>query len=166
MDTNPTIHLHTLGAGIRLSEPYGIRFGIQLLQGGTNIPDGTVVPEFGTLIIPTSILGDNELTISTPTVRKIRAENIYSQDETQLTFTGVLINIPQSSFDTNMTGRGYLIYIDKNTGKEHIVYSDPVERSFNWVANAALEQYESIQNPTDTQKAMIQKLKKILNSVC
>ena len=39
----------------------------------------------------------------------------------------------------------------------------PVERSFNWVANAALEQYESIQNPTDTQKAMIQKLKKILN---
>ena len=163
VDTNPTIHLHTLGAGIRLSEPYGIRFGIQLLQGGTNIPDGTVVPEFGTLIIPTSILGDNELTISTPTVRKIRAENIYSQDETQLTFTGVLINIPQSSFDTNMTGRGYLIYIDKNTGKEHIVYSDPVERSFNWVANAALEQYESIQNPTDTQKAMIQKLKKILN---
>lgn len=163
VDTNPKITLTTLGASIRLSEPYGIRFGIQIKRDDA-LKAVHHIPEFGTLIIPATTLGDNELTINTPNVRKIRAENIYSQDETQYTYTGVLIKIPKSFFGTNIKGRGYLIYIDNETGEEHIIYSKTVERSFYGVAQAAYDHYSSIENPSESDKSILNKLKGFLNN--
>ena len=163
VDTNPKITLTTLGASIRVSEPYGIRFGIQIKRDDA-LRSVHLIPEFGTLIIPTNTLGDNELTINTPNVRKIKADNIYSQDETQYTYTGVLIKIPKSFFGTNIKGRGYLIYIDNDTGEEHIIYSKTVEKSFYGVAQAAYDQYSKIQNPTESQKAILKKLEGFLNN--
>ena len=162
VDTDPKINLVTLGASIRVSEPYGIRFGIQIKRDD-GLRSVHYIPEFGTLIIASGTLGDNELTINTPSVRKIKADNIYSQDETQYTYTGVLINIPTSFFGTNVKGRGYLIYIDDNTGEEHIIYSETVERSFYGVAQAAYDSYSAIQNPDESQLAVIKKLKGFLN---
>ena len=160
VDDNPTITLKTLGASIRVSDPYGIRFGVQIKRDEA-LKAIHLIPEFGTLIIASGTLGDNELTIETPSVRKIKASNIYSQDETQYTYTGVLINIPKSFFGTNVKGRGYLIYQD-NEGKEHIIYSETVEKSFNGVAQSAYDSYSAIQNPTAAQLNVLNKLKSIL----
>ncbi len=161
-DTVPRINLKTLGASIRLTEPYGIRFGIQIKRD-EGLSSVHVIPEFGTLIIASGTLGDKELKINTPMVRKIRADNIYSQDETQYTYTGVLINIPESFFGTNVKGRGYLIYIDNDTGEEHIIYSETVERSFFGVAESAFEAYSSIPDPDEKQREIIGKLREILD---
>ncbi len=163
VDTDPKITLTTLGASIRISDPYGIRFGIQIKRD-EGLSSVHHIPEFGTLIIASGTLGDNELTINTPNVRKIRANNIYSQDETQYTYTGVLINIPKTFFGTNVKGRGYLIYIDDETGQEHIIYSETVERSFYGVAQSAYDSYSRIENPDDSQKAIIEKLKGFLDN--
>lgn len=162
VDSDPKITLTTLGASIRMSDPYGIRFGIQIKRD-KELESVHYIPEFGTLIIPTSTLGDNELTINTPNVRKIKADNIFSQDATQYTYTGVLIKIPQSFFGTNIKGRGYLIYIDNDTGEEHIIYSKTVERSFYGVAQSAYDEYSAIENPTESQKAIMKKLSEFLN---
>lgn len=161
VDTDPFVTIRTLGASIRVSDPYGIRYGIQIMCDEGLIRASTV-PEFGTLIIPSTTLGNNDLTIDTPNVLKIKADNIYSQDDEQVTYTGVLINIPNSFFKTNIKGRGYLIYIDKDTGEEHIVYSEIAERSFYGVAQSAYDVYSKIQNPTDAQKEVIRKLEEIL----
>ena len=163
VDANPKITLTTLGASIRVSEPYGIRFGIQIKRDEA-LNSVHNIPEFGTLIIPSTTLGDNELTINTPNVRKIKADNIFSQDETQYTYTGVLIKIPQSFFGTNIKGRGYLIYIDDAAGEEHIIYSKTVERSFYWVAQAAYDKYSAIENPSESDKAILRKLREFLNN--
>lgn len=163
VDANPRITLKTLGASIRLTEPYGIRYGIQIKRDEA-LNAVKEIPEYGTLLIPSNALGNKELTIDTPSVLKIKAEKIYSQDETQYTYTGVLINIPQSRFDTDIKGRGYLIYVDNDTGEEHIIYSETVERSFNWVARAAYDRYSSIENPDESQKEIIEKLKGFLNN--
>ena len=162
VDTDPKIHLNTLGASIRISDPYGIRYGIQIVNDD-GLKSVHYIPEFGTLIIASGTLGDNELTINTPKVRKIRADNIFSQDETQYVYTGVLINIPRSFFGTKVKGRGYLIYIDNATGEEHIIYSQTVERSFLGVAQAAYDSYSAIENPDDSQRAIIEKLRSFLN---
>ena len=163
LDTDPFVTLTTLGASIRVSDPFGIRYGIQILKDDGLRRAGHVF-DFGTLMIPSDKLGDNELTISTPNVLKIRAKNIYSQDDEQVTYTGVLINIPKSFFNTNIKGRGYLIYIDQDTGEEHIVYSEVAERSFYGVAEAAYDLYSRIEHPDDKQKNILNKLKAILEA--
>ena len=160
VDVNPTVTLTTLGASIRVSDPYGIRFGVQIKRDDA-LSAIHLIPEFGTLIIPSTTLGDNELTIETPSVRKIKANYIYSQDDTQYTYTGVLVGIPTSFFNTNIKGRGYLIY-EASDGMEHIVYSDTVERSFVGVAQSAYDNYSRIPNPTPAQLNILNKVKTIL----
>lgn len=160
VEEDPDIILKTLGVSIRLTEPYGIRYGIQLTKN--DALNSVNVKEFGTLIIASGTLGSQELTVNTKSVRKIKANNIYSEDSTQLTYTGVLINIPNSFFGTKVKGRGYLIYTDPKDGSEHIVYSETVERTFLGVAQSAYDSYSKISNPTSDQKAVINKLKVIL----
>ncbi len=150
----------TLGASIRLSDPYGIRFGIQI-QKDENYKAANIV-EYGTLIIGSGTLGDQELTLETDHIRKIRAENVYSEDSSQLTYTGVLVNIPESFFGTNVKGRGYLRYKDAD-GQVHTIYSETKEKSFFGVAEAAQKQYEKYTNPTAAQQAVLEKLNQILS---
>lgn len=161
VDTDSPITLTTLGASIRVSDPFGIRFGIQIKRDeGLRSIHGNV--DFGTLIIASGTLGDQELTINTKSVRRIRAENIYSQDATQYTYTGVLIGIPQKNFGSKVKGRGYMIYHDPQTNEEHIVYSETVERTYIGVAQSAYDSYSRIPNPNSSQQAIIGKLKGIL----
>lgn len=96
VDVAPNISLTTLGASIRISDPYGIRYGIQLKKDDAY--KSTDIVEYGTLIIASGTLGNNELTIDTQSVRRIPAEVIYQEDSSQITYTGVLINIPTSFF--------------------------------------------------------------------
>ena len=147
---NPAdISLTTLGASVRISKPYGIRFGVQIAKD-KNYRAANIV-EYGTLIIGAGTLGSDELTLDTPTVRRIKAANVYSEDSSQLTYTGVLINIPKTFFGTDVKGRGYLIYKD-STG-EHVIYSNTETKSFYGVAEAAYNNYAKISNPNKTQQA-------------
>ncbi len=149
-----------LGGSVRVSEPYGIRFGIRL--GKTGDYGNVTIVEYGTLIIPTEKLGSSELTTSTSNVLKIKGTNIYSETSSALVYTGVLINIPTSYFDTEISGRGYLIYKDTN-GTQHTIYTDTVSRTFNGVTQSAYDSYVNIANPTSEQKAILNKLKNLLN---
>lgn len=161
VDIIPDISLTTLGASVRISDPYGIRYGIQLKKDSAY--KSTDIVEYGTLIIASGTLGGSELTLGTKSVRKIKAENVYSEDSSQLTYTGVLINIPNSFFETNVKGRGYLIYKDVE-GIERVLYSETVEKSFYGVAQSAYTAYLNITNPTDEQKNVIKKLEGILKN--
>lgn len=161
VDTDSPITLTMLGASIRVSDPFGIRFGTQIKRDtGWRALRGRV--EFGTIIIASGTLGDQELTINTKSARAIPAQNLYSQDDTQYTFTGVLIGIPQKNFGSKVKGRGYLIYLDPTTQEEHIVYTDTVERTYIGVAQSAYDTYSRIPNPNSSQQAIIGKLKGIL----
>ena len=155
----PDFSFNTLGASIRLSQPYGIRFGIRLDKNDA-FKNAQIV-EYGTLIISSGTLGDEELTYYTDKVRRIKAEKILENDSRHITYTGVLINIPKSFMNTNVKGRGYLIYKDGD-GDCHIVYSQTVEKSFNGVAQAAYDDYSKIPNPNAAQKETLDKLRKIL----
>ena len=154
----PDLDFTILGASIRLSEPYGIRFGIQLGKGG----DYTKVKivEYGTLMKPTQLLGDEELTLQTSKIQKIPSTVTYSETDAALIYTGVLINIPTTYFDTAVSGRGYFIYEDEN-GVNHTIYTDTVSMSFNDVVEAAYNKYSKLTNPTDAQKVVLQKLEKL-----
>lgn len=139
----PDIKLATLGASIRISQPYGIRFGVQLTKdAGLTATD---VVEYGTVIMASGTLGGRELSINLPNCLKIPAAAHYSENGSEIVYTGVLTNIPESFLNTNVTGRGYLIYRDIY-GDQRVVYSEPVERSFRGVAQAA---YESGQGSLD-----------------
>ncbi|MDD6396186.1 MAG: leucine-rich repeat protein [Firmicutes bacterium] len=155
----PNIDFTILGASIRISDPYGIRFGIQL--GKTGDYGKVEIVEYGTVMMPTEKLGSDELLLSTDNVLKVKGEVIYSETSSALVYTGVLINIPNSFFGTDVSGRGYLIYKDTN-GAQHTIYTDTVSRSFNGVAQAAYDSYSQIANPTDAQQAIIDKLRGIL----
>lgn len=155
----PDIDIKMLGASIRVSDPYGIRFGIQIKKEEEF--NNTDIVEYGTLIIGSGTLGDAELELDTKSVLRIPAVNILSEDDSQLTYTGVLIDIPESFFKTDVTARGYLIYKDVD-GIEHVIYTKTATKNFTQVAQAAYSTYSAIESPSDTQKEIIANLEAIL----
>ena len=149
-----------LGASIRVSDPYGIRFGIQFDKN--EFYQTADIVEYGTLIIGSGTLGGAELTLETPSIRRIKAENILSEDNSKIVYTGVLINIPESFFDTNVTARGYVIYRDSN-GNECVAYTVTATKNFRSVAQAAYDKYSAIVNPSAAEQAIIEKLAGIIS---
>ncbi len=159
IDVIPELSFRTLGASIRLSDPYGIRFGVRLEKDEAF--RATDIIGYGTLLIASGTLGNNELTMDTPSCRKISAENLLENDDSHITYSGVLINIPTSFFGTDVVGRGYLIYRGAD-GKSYTLYSEAVVKSFNGVAQAAYDSYSAIENPNQSQQEALQKLKELL----
>ena len=121
-----------------------------------NVP----IVEYGTLMKPTRLLGEEELTLDTPDVRRIPGKIIYSETDTERIYTGVLINIPAERLDEAISGRGYLIYQDADGGS-HTIYTDTVTRSFHDVVELAYKHYSSLSHPTDAQLAVLAKLEKL-----
>ena len=155
------LSFETLGASIRLSEPYGIRFGIRLEKDDAFKTAN--IEEYGTLIIPESTLGENDLTLDTKDVLKIKADTFLENTDGHLTYTGVLINIPKSFFDTKIVGRGYLKYRGLD-GEVYTLYSQKVVKSFNNVVQSAYDSYTSIEEPNASQLAVIKKLQSIIDA--
>ncbi len=157
----PDLTIKMLGGSIRLSDPYGLRFGIQLTKDAEY--EMTDIVEYGTIMLPSQMLGDDEqLTLSTENIRKITATNILSETSSAIVYTGVLINIPVSGFNSEITGRGYLIYKDAD-GTQHTIYSDTAVRSLYMVAQLSYDQYSNLANPTDDEKSLIERLENIMN---
>ena len=130
----PTI----LGGSVRLSEPAGLRFQ-------SKVPEGMLEmgATFGTLVIPRAVLGESELTMSTPKVKHIPqtkwatevVKQSYSVDyeEGYEYFNAVLTDIPEANLGTEIVARSY-VCVD---GVYY--YSQEVERSVAQVAAFALQ---------------------------
>ena len=155
----PDLSYEILGASIRLTEPYGIRFGLRIEKDEAY--KSTKIVEYGTLMIAVGTLGDQELTMETANCLCIKANNDLENTSGHITYTGVLINIPESFFNTNVVGRGYLKY-EGADGEVYTMYSNTVVKSFNGVAQAAYENYSKIEEPTAAQQKAINNLKDIL----
>ena len=130
----PTI----LGGSVRLSEPAGLRFQ-------SKVPEDMLEmgATFGTLVVPRAVLGESELTMSTPKVKHIPqtkwatevVKQSYSVDyeEGYEYFNAVLTDIPEANLGTEIVARSY-VCVD---GVYY--YSQEVERSVAQVAAFALQ---------------------------
>jgi len=157
----PPISLTAMGGSVRIVEPYGLRFGIQLKKDDAYNQYKDIIVGYGTLIIPKKNLGDAPLTFATDKVKDVPAVNIYSEDSTQLTYTGVLVGIPKSSFYSDIVGRGYLKYLDID-GNEKVIYTDEIVRSYYQVANSAYTRYGNMTDRDATEQAVYEKLAALL----
>ncbi len=128
-----------LGASVRIDSPCGLRFQ-------SKVPSDLVGSgaTFGTLFIPKDVLGENELTVSTLTVRNVAqtkwvTDNVRDNFPAQYEdgyeyFNAVLTGIPESHYDKVIVARSYVCA----NGKYY--YSDPIERSVAQVAAYVLRE--------------------------
>ena len=157
--TPPDIKLTMMGASVRITEPYGLRFGTRLYKDAEYA--SAEIVEYGTLVLGTAALGDSQLTLETPRAKRIPAVNIYQETNEYIMYTGVIINIPFSAFDAELTGRGYLIYRNAD-GTEGVVYTDSASMSFGYAARGTYDVYAGMENLTNTQRTSMEILKKLL----
>ncbi len=127
------------GASIRRIEPSGIRFKAKISEKlSANLENA----EYGMLIIPSSLLGGNALTLETEDVLNIPAEKTYVEDG-YLMYNAVLIgengNFSAEHYNVPLTAVGYVTYGEE--GAKTTVYTPTtVERSVVEVAQAHLKE--------------------------
>ncbi len=155
----PDISMTMMGASVRVSDPYGLRFGVKLMKD-SEFASADIV-EYGTIIAFDEILGDGELTFDTPKVTRIPAKNIFQETDSYIIYTGVIINIPKTFFETDLVGRGYLIYRDAD-GTEHTIFSETSTRNFDYVAGAEYDSLSALDNLSSAQQSMLDKLSQLL----
>ncbi|MBE6752886.1 MAG: hypothetical protein E7559_00785 [Ruminococcaceae bacterium] len=160
----PPISLTAMGGSVRIVEPYGLRFGIQLKKDEAYNEYKDSIASYGTLIIPKKNLGDVPLTFDVEKAMDVPAVNIYSEDDTQRTYTGVLVGIPKSAFYSDIVGRGYLKYLDID-GNEKVMYTDEIVRSYYQVANSAYTRYGAMTDRDATEQAVYEKLAALLSEM-
>ncbi len=140
----------TDGASIRTSGVQGLRF-VSTIQKDADY--GKVV-EFGTLLIPTEYLGTNELVLGYKAGQKkcaaqVPAVYLYTDTETETSFTAVLTNIAEANYTREISARAYAIYEDAN-GNRQVVYSDvttsrsPYTVAKNGLADASASEEDKV----------------------
>ncbi len=127
-----------LGGSVRLSVPAGLRFQSKVSQA--LVEEGAT---FGTLVIPKAVIGENELTVNTASVRNIpqtkwatesvKEDNPEDYEDGYAYFNGVLTGIPAEHYEKTIVARSYACL----NGVYY--YSEPVERSIAQVAAYALQ---------------------------
>ena len=127
-----------MGGSVRLSAPSGLRFQSKV-DGGLKDTGAA----FGTLYIPKAVLGENELTINTPTVvnveqkqwatESVKQNNTEDYQEGYEYFNAVLTGIPEEHYDEEIVARSYVY------ANGQYYYSDLIERSIAQVAAYALK---------------------------
>lgn len=162
VESVPDISLTAMGGSVRVIEPFGLRFGIKLEKNEAYSKHIREIKEYGTLIIPAKNLGSAELTVNTEKAQKAKAVNIYSEDENGITFTCVLVGIPKASFNSDIVGRGYLVYTDIN-GAEKVLYTDVIVRSFEQVAQSAYKRYAANENRSAADEKIFENLELIIS---
>ena len=129
-----------LGASVRLAEDE--KNGIRFTAGATKeLYESTLknAAESGILVLPDDLLGESELNVETAVslgAQKADISDLWRQNkenENEYIAAAYLYDIPVSSYTRNICARAYY----KTSGGEY-VYADPVVRSFNYVAQAAL----------------------------
>ena len=130
------IDMNDMGGSIRVTDA-GLRFGYSFYD--TQKKD---VEEYG-FVYAAGEQDRNDLTveqIDDESVLQFTAYNRLTHEDETTTFNLVFTDIPQASYDTEVTARAYV----KIDGK--YFYSDVTTRSFNQVANAVLADDEIDRN--------------------
>ena len=134
------IDMNDMGGSIRVTDA-GLRFGYSFYD-----TQKKEVEEYG-FVYAAGEQDRNELTveqIDNESVLQLVAYNRLTHEDETTTFNLVFTDIPQASYDTEVTVRAYV----KIDGK--YFYSDVTTRSFNQVANAVLADDEIDQNTKNT----------------
>lgn len=134
------IDMNDMGGSIRVTDA-GLRFGYSFYD-----TQKKEVEEYG-FVYAAGEQDRNELTveqIDDESVLQLTAYNRLTHEDETTTFNLVFTDIPQASYDTEVTARAYV----KIDGK--YFYSDVTTRSFNQVANAVLADDEIDQNTKNT----------------
>ena len=131
------------GAAIRVIDPAGIRFKTAISKADvTALTKYVTVEEVGTLLIPTSKLGNGALTVDTATVVKATVSVVNEVSGTDMyKYWGTLTKIPATDYETEISACGYMKITLTLDGKEvtRYVYTDVLARSLAGVAQAALD---------------------------
>lgn len=188
--------LKTLGASIRLKDDNhtaGLRFAATIAKNELYDKYYPTTDEsknykysdannyqFGTIIIPEKLIPEDQNVISVfmneetkANVLEIVGKGIWEQDAESLTFTGVLVDIPETknNYTTKLQAAFYVRVRDSATDEWVYYFSDAddiVTHSYYSVAVAAAEtnyNYSKIPNPTEEEKAMIDALNEIIEFV-
>ncbi len=129
-----------LGASVRLAEDE--KNGIRFAAGATKeLYESTLknAEESGILVLPDDLLGESALNAETAEslgARKAVISDLWRQNKenaNEYIAAAYLYDIPVSSYTRNICARAYY-----KTSAGEYVYADPVARSFNYVAQAAL----------------------------
>ena len=129
-----------LGASVRLAEDE--KNGIRFAAGATKeLYESTLknAEESGILVLPDDLLGESELNAETAEslgAQKAVISDLWRQNKenaNEYIAAAYLYDIPVSSYTRNICARAYY-----KTSAGEYVYADPVARSFNYVAQAAL----------------------------
>ena len=134
------IDMNDMGGSIRVTDA-GLRFGYSFYD-----TQKKEVEEYG-FVYAAGEQDRNELTveqIDNESVLQLVAYNRLTHEDETTTFNLVFTDIPQASYDMEVTARAYV----KIDGK--YFYSDVTTRSFNQVANAVLADDEIDQNTKNT----------------
>ena len=142
-----------VGASVRISadgESDGLRFETQISKVEY---DGLAdVISTGTLVIPKRILGGGVLDLANGDALNIDTTDLYEEKGEVYEFKASLIGIPEKNYLSGIVGRSY---IQTSSG---VYYTDAVERSVSYVANAAMNDAGSY---TQSQIESIRKLQKV-----
>lgn len=134
-----------LGASVRLAEDE--KNGIRFAAGATKeLYESTLknAVESGILVLPDDLLGESELNVETAEslgAQKADISDLWRQNKenaNEYIAAAYLYDIPVSSYTRNICARAYY-----KTSAGEYVYADPVARSFNYVAQAALNDSEA-----------------------
>ena len=146
------------GAAIRVIDPAGIRFKTAISKADvTALTKYVTVKEVGTLLIPTSKLGNGALTVDTATVVKATVSVVNEVSGTDMyKYWGTLTKIPATDYETEISACGYMKITLTLDGKEvtRYVYTDVLARSLAGVAQAALADEDG--GYSDEQRAQLE----------
>ena len=134
------IDVNAMGGSIRVTDA-GLRFGYSFYD-----TQKKEVEEYG-FVYAAGEQDGNDLTVEQidgESVLQLVAYNRLTHEDETTTFNLVFTDIPQASYDTEVTARAYV----KIDGR--YFYSDVTTRSFNQVANAVLADDEIDQNTKNT----------------
>ncbi len=160
------------GASIRPYTPIGLRFETQISLSDKAKLDARGA-QYGTLIIPKALLGDNELTLGTSSVLDIQTKN-WLGEKNQLGegydgYLGTLVggaagnfaNMDERYYGVVFCARGYVKYLDVN-GSIVIKYTEnTVERSIGGVAERFVASGSENTDMTAAAQTIVEKTDKV-----
>ena len=131
--------------------------------------------QFGAIMVPTSLIPDGENVVSmyqsgSNLVLEALGKRVYAQNSKTLTFTGVLVGIPETVKDySNVIQTAFYVRVRESETDDWTYYfSTSLEDSYYSVAVKAAEKtynYTNMPNPTENQRKIIETLEDIIGFV-
>ncbi|MBQ4269577.1 MAG: Ig-like domain-containing protein [Clostridia bacterium] len=142
------------GAQVRKTAPTGIRFLTDISSADlAKLPENA---QFGTLIIPETVLGENTLEKTTENVMDLKAK-VWKETGATNVFTGVLVgavsngaetDFPVAYYNEPIVARSYVTYTDSQENEYTVYATNGQTRSVAYVASKALAENETDENGT------------------